>query len=63
MAPIRIRYQSYVDYENGATYWDNLRAHLAEIVDGGTKVEVIGITPFNSYAPVSYTHLTLPTKA
>lgn len=28
MAPIRIRYQSYVDYENGATYWDNLGAHL-----------------------------------
>ena len=50
MPPIRIRYQSYVDYENGATYWDNLRAHLADIVDEGTKVEVIGITPFNSYA-------------
>ncbi len=50
MAPIRIRYQSYVDYENGATYWDKLRAHLADIVDDGTKVEVIGITPFDSYA-------------
>ena len=50
MAPIRICYQSYVDYENGATYWDHLRAHLADIVDEGTEVEVIGITPFDSYA-------------
>ncbi len=50
MAPIRICYQSYVDYENGAAYWDNLRRHLADIVDSGTEVEVIGITPFDSYA-------------
>jgi len=50
MAPIRICYQSYVDYENGKTYWDNLRAHLAGIVDDGTTVDVIGITPFDSYA-------------
>ena len=50
MAQIRIRYQSYVDYENGSTYWDHLRTHLANIVDDGTEVEVIGITPFNSYA-------------
>ena len=47
---IRICYQSYVDYENGATYWDNLRRHLAEICDAGTTVDVIGITPFDSYA-------------
>lgn len=50
MAQMRIRYQSYVDYENGSTYWDHLRTHLANIVDDGTEVEVIGITPFNSYA-------------
>ncbi len=50
MAPMRIWYQSYVDYENGKTYWDNLRAHLADIVDDGTTVDVKGITPFDSYA-------------
>ena len=48
--PIRIWYQSYVDYENGKTYWDKLRQHLANIVDPGTTVEVHGITPFDSYA-------------
>ncbi len=48
--PMRIWYQSYVDYENGKTYWDRLRAHLADIVDPGTTVEVHGITPFDSYA-------------
>ena len=50
MAPMRIWYQSYVDYENGKTYWDNLRKHLADIVDDGTTVDVKGITPFDSYA-------------
>ena len=50
MAPIRICYQSYVDYENGATYWDNLGAHLTAVVDDGTTVDIIGITPHDSYA-------------
>jgi len=50
MAPIRIWYQSYVDYENGATYWDRLRVHLADVVDPGTIVDVHGITPHDSYA-------------
>lgn len=50
MKPIRIWYQSYVDYENGKTYWDRLRQHLAEIVDPGTIVDVKGITPHDSYA-------------
>lgn len=50
MAPIRIRYQSYVDYENGATYWDNLGAHLNAIVDDGTTVDIVGITPHDNYA-------------
>ncbi len=48
--PMRIWYQSYVDYENGATYWDKLRAHLADIVDPGTTVDVHGITPHDNYA-------------
>src|SRR3954452_2963541 len=47
---MRIWYQSYVDYENGALYWDMLRAHLAQIVDPGTDIEVHGITPHDSYA-------------
>jgi allantoin racemase len=50
MDPIRIWYQSYVDYENGKTYWDRLREHLAKIVDPGTSVEVHGITPHDNYA-------------
>lgn len=50
MSPIRIWYQSYVDYENGKTYWDGLRAHLAQIADPGTIVDVHGITPHDSYA-------------
>jgi allantoin racemase len=45
---MRIWYQSYVDYENGAQYWDMLRAHLAQIVDPGTEIEVHGITPHDS---------------
>jgi len=48
--PMRIWYQSYVDYENGASYWDKLRAYLADIVDPGTIVDVHGITPHDSYA-------------
>lgn len=47
---MRIWYQSYVDYENGAAYWDRLRAHLAAIADPGTEIEVHGITPHDSYA-------------
>jgi allantoin racemase len=48
---MRIWYQSYVDYENGALYWDMLRAHLAQIVDPGTEIEVHGITPHDSHTP------------
>ena len=50
MNPIRIWYQSYVDYENGKTYWDRLREHLANIVDPGISVDVHGITPHDNYA-------------
>jgi Asp/Glu/hydantoin racemase len=48
--PIRIWYQSYVDYDNGKTYWDRLRTHLDAIVDQGTEVDIKGITPHDSYA-------------
>ncbi len=48
--PIRLWYQSYVDYENGAVYWDRLRAHLAAVVDPGTIIDVHGITPHDNYA-------------
>jgi len=47
---IRIAYQSYVDYENGKSYWDNLGAHLDEITDPQTTVDIRGITPYDSYA-------------
>ena len=47
---MKIWYQSYVDYENGAAYWDALKAHLDDIVDEGTEVHIKGITPFDSYA-------------
>jgi allantoin racemase len=50
MSPIRIWYQSYVDYENGRLYWDHLRAHLAQVADPGTVIDVHGITPHDSYA-------------
>jgi allantoin racemase len=47
---IRIWYQSFVDYANGKTYWDRLRAHLAQIADPRTVIDVKGITPHDSYA-------------
>jgi allantoin racemase len=47
---VRIWYQSYVDYENGRTYWDRLHAHLAAVVDPETTVDIKGITPHDSYA-------------
>lgn len=50
MKPIRICYQSYVDYDNGKTYWDALRPHLQSVADDGTTVDIKGITPYDSYA-------------
>ena len=47
---MKLWYQSYVDYENGADYWDNLRKHLDAIVDPGTQVDIKGITPHDNYA-------------
>jgi Asp/Glu/hydantoin racemase len=48
--PMRIWYQSYVDYENGKAYWDRLRVHLDQIADPGTSIDIKGITPHDSYA-------------
>ena len=47
---MKIWYQSYVDYENGKTYWDMLSKHLDEIISPGTTYDIRGITPFDSYA-------------
>ncbi len=47
---MKLWYQSYVDYENGATYWDTLRPHLESVASTGTTIDVHGITPFDSYA-------------
>lgn len=47
---MKIWYQSYVDYENGASYWDALQIHLNEVISPGTKIDIKGITPFDSYA-------------
>jgi Asp/Glu/hydantoin racemase len=47
---MRIWHQSYVDYENGATYWDALRPHLAASASQGVSVEVHGVTPHDNYA-------------
>jgi allantoin racemase len=47
---MRICYQSYVDYENGAAYLDALKIHLDAIVDPGTTIDIKEITPFDSYA-------------
>lgn len=50
MRPIRIWWQSYVDYEHGGAYWDGLRPHLAAMADDGVTVDLHGITPHDNYA-------------
>ena len=50
MEPIRIAYQSYTDEAQAGSYWDNLREYLAGVVDEGTTVDILGITPPDSYA-------------
>lgn len=47
---MKLWYQSYVDYENGAAYWDMLRPHLQAAAGTDTKIDIHGITPFDSYA-------------
>ncbi|HIA82225.1 MAG TPA: hypothetical protein EYO02_09000, partial [Rhodospirillales bacterium] len=50
MEPIRIAYQSYVDESQAGTYWKNLQAHLDDIIDEGTTVDIKGITPPDAFA-------------
>ena len=47
---MKIWYQSYVDYENGKSYWDALRVHLDQSCASETTIDIRGITPFDSYA-------------
>lgn len=47
---IKLWYQSYVDYENGAEYWDRLAPHLDVVSGWDTQVDIRGITPFDNYA-------------
>jgi len=47
---MKLWYQSYVDLENGKTYWDKLKPHLDAIVSPSTTINIHGITPFDSYA-------------
>jgi len=37
---MRLCYQSYVDYENGARYLDALKVYLDGIVDSGTTIDI-----------------------
>lgn len=47
---MKLWYQSYVDYENGASYWDRLRPHLEAVSSRDTQIDIRGITPYDSYA-------------
>ncbi|MGI9422367.1 MAG: aspartate/glutamate racemase family protein [Hyphomicrobiaceae bacterium] len=47
---MKLCYQSYVDYENGKTYWDKLGTHLNDVSASGTEIDIRGITPYDSYA-------------
>lgn len=50
MEPIRIAWQSFVDEERAGPYWDNLRAHFDAVVDEGTTVDLMGVSPPDGYA-------------
>jgi allantoin racemase len=45
---VRIHYQSFLDPNRQATYFERLRAYLAELADPGTDFEVAGLTPPDS---------------
>lgn len=47
---MKIWYQSYVDYEHGATYWDALDGHLKDVCEPGITIDIHGITPHDNYA-------------
>ena len=50
MKPIRIAYQSYTNEKQAGSYWKHLKKHINEIVDNGTVVDILGISPPDSYA-------------
>lgn len=50
MKPIRIAYQSYTDKEQAGNYWQILEAHINQIVDEKTTVDILGISPPDGYA-------------
>ena len=50
MDKIKIAYQSFTDMEQAGSYWKHLKTHIDQIVDDGTNVDIIGITPPDSYA-------------
>jgi Asp/Glu/hydantoin racemase len=45
---VRIHYQSFLDPERHAPYFERLRAYLAEVADPGTQFEVAGLSPPDS---------------
>jgi allantoin racemase len=47
---VRLRYQSYVDRKLAAPYLDRLRVHLDEIQAPSTTIELVELTPPDSYA-------------
>ena len=47
---MKIWYQSYVDYENGKSYWDELQTHLNHTKSPDTQIDIRGITPYDNYA-------------
>lgn len=47
---IKIWYQSFVDEPNAGTYWQHLSEHLNAVSAAGTKIDLNGITPHDSYA-------------
>jgi len=50
MEPIRIAYQSYTSKKQAGSYWKHLQKHLDSIVDEGTTVDIIGISPPDAFA-------------
>ena len=50
MEPIRIAYQSYTNEKQAGSYWKHLKKHINEIVDDGTIVDILGISPPDSHA-------------
>ena len=47
---MKILYQSYVDRENGESYWHHLGNFLSQRAAPDTQIDIRGITPYDSYA-------------